>query len=70
MGGCNRDLFETCLELCLVLTLKPESVIIIDNATFHKSEYIPQLVAEAQYELGYLPPSIHPTYSNSQLGKI
>lgn len=56
VGGCNRDLFETWLEKCLVPTLKPGSVIIIDNATFHNSEYIRELVAQAQCELWYLPP--------------
>lgn len=56
VGGCNRDLFEEWLERCLVPKLKPGEVILIDNATFHYSEYIRELVTGAGCELWYLPP--------------
>ena len=44
------------LKDCLLPQLNPEEVIVIDNASFHKSAYIEELVAEAGCELWYLPP--------------
>jgi hypothetical protein len=35
-GACNRVVFETGLENCLVPTLIPGQIVILDNATFHK----------------------------------
>lgn len=55
-GGCNRDLFEVWLEQCLLPKLNQGEVIVIDNASFHKSAHIEELVAEAGCELWYLPP--------------
>lgn len=37
-------------------TLLPGQTIILDNATFHKSEKISKLIAMAKCELRYLPP--------------
>lgn len=34
-GACNRVVFETWLETCLLPTLEPGKVVILDNATFH-----------------------------------
>lgn len=34
-GACNRQVFETWLETCLIPTLKPGQKLVIDNATFH-----------------------------------
>jgi transposase len=48
--------FETWLETCLIPVLKPEQVVIVDNATFHKGGRIEQLIREAGCELLYLPP--------------
>ena len=55
-GSCNRDLFELWLEQCLVPQLQPGDVIVIDNASFHHSQTIEEIVAEAGCELWYLPP--------------
>ncbi|WP_287281239.1 MULTISPECIES: IS630 family transposase, partial [unclassified Okeania] len=55
-GSCNRDLFENWLENCLLPKLQPGQVIILDNATFHKSVYIEELVAKQGCEIWYLPP--------------
>lgn len=55
-GSCNRDLFELWLEQCLLPQLQPGTVIIIDNASFHRSQTIDAIVAEAECELLYLPP--------------
>ena len=38
------------------MLLKPGQVVILDNATFHKSEKITQLVTLAGCQLNYLPP--------------
>jgi len=35
-GACNRTVFETWLETCLLPTLLPGQVVVMDNATFHK----------------------------------
>lgn len=55
-GSCNRDLFEMWLEQCLLPKLKVGDIIIIDNATFHKSQVIEEMVAQAGCTLWYLPP--------------
>jgi DDE superfamily endonuclease len=34
-GACNRSVFETWLETCLIPSLKPGQLVIADNATFH-----------------------------------
>ena len=54
-GSCNRDLFEMWLQECLVPQLQPGDVIVIDNASFHHSPTIDEIVVEAGCELWYLP---------------
>ena len=55
-GACNREVFETWLETCLIPSLEPGQKLIIDNATFHKGGRIEQLVKDAGCEVWYLPP--------------
>jgi transposase len=55
-GSCNRGLFEMWLAECLVPQLQPGDVILIDNASFHRSQTIEEIVAEAGCEIWYLPP--------------
>lgn len=55
-GACNRVVFETWLETCLIPELKPGQILVIDNATFHKGGRIAQMVAAAGCEIWYLPP--------------
>lgn len=55
-GACNRVVFETWLETCLVPVLEPGQVVIVDNATFHKGGCIEQLIEQAGAQLLYLPP--------------
>ena len=43
------------LQECLVAQLQPGDVIVIDNASFHHSQAIEEIVAEARCELWYLP---------------
>ena len=55
-GACNRTVFETWLETCLVPVLKPGEWVIIDNASFHKGGRIAQLIEATGAHLLYLPP--------------
>lgn len=55
-GACNRVVFETWLENCLVPTLLPGQIVILDNATFHKGGRIQELIEQANCQLLYLPP--------------
>jgi transposase len=55
-GACNRTVFETWLESCLVPVLKAGQVVVMDNATFHKGGRIEQLIQNAGCKLLYLPP--------------
>ncbi|KOP24092.1 DDE endonuclease [Hapalosiphon sp. MRB220] len=55
-GACNRIVFETWLETCLIPVLRPGEWLIVDNATFHHGGRIAQLIEEAGCQLVYLPP--------------
>jgi len=55
-GACNREVFETWLEKCLIPELIPGQKLVIDNATFHKGGRIEELIKEAGCEVWYLPP--------------
>jgi DDE superfamily endonuclease len=51
MGSCNRDLFEAWLAQSLIPQLQPGDVIVIDNASFHHSQTIEEMIAEADCEI-------------------
>ncbi len=55
-GSCNTKFFETWTEECLIKELKPGQVVIMDNASFHKSEKIRELIESVGCELIFLPP--------------
>lgn len=55
-GACNRTVFETWLETCLIPTLKPGQKLVIDNATFHKGGRIEDIIHKVGCEVWYLPP--------------
>lgn len=55
-GACNRVVFETWLEACLLPVLKPGQVVILDNATFHHGGRIETLLEAVGCCLLYLPP--------------
>jgi transposase len=55
-GSCNKNLFETWLKDCLLPKLERGDIIIIDNASFHKGEYIREIIESAGCEIWYLPP--------------
>lgn len=55
-GHCNTATFEVYLEKVLVPSLAPGMTVIIDNASFHKSAKIKQLIEDAKCKLLFLPP--------------
>lgn len=55
-GHCNTIVFEAYIEQILVPQLKPDMTIIIDNASFHKSNTIKKLIEKAKCQLIFLPP--------------
>ena len=55
-GSCNSEIFKTYIKDVLCPVLRPGQVIIIDNASFHKSEKIRELVEEVKCKLIYLSP--------------
>lgn len=55
-GHCNTATFEAYVEHVLVPTLKPGIIVVMDNASFHKSDRIRKLIEGAECQLLYLPP--------------
>ncbi len=55
-GYSNADVYETYIEQVLVPALKPGMTVIIDNARFHKSERVIQLIETANCKVLFLPP--------------
>jgi transposase len=55
-GSCNTLLFETWVENCLIKELKPNQVVIMDNASFHKSKRIKDLIESVGCKVVFLPP--------------
>ena len=56
MGTCNAQLFEKWIEKILLPELKKGQIIIMDNATFHKSERTKILIESAGCQLLFLSP--------------
>ena len=55
-GTCNSDLFNVWLKEMLIPSLRPGQVLILDNASFHRSEKTRTLVENAGCEILFLPP--------------
>ncbi|MCC5831603.1 MAG: transposase [Chlamydiales bacterium] len=55
-GTCNTKLFDLSIEQFLVPELSPGQVVILDNASFHKSERTRVLIEQAGCQLLFLPP--------------
>ena len=55
-GTCNTDLFNLWLRDFLIPELKAGQVVIMDNASFHKSQKTRKLIEEAGCRLLFLPP--------------
>lgn len=55
-GTCNTHLFNLWVETYLVPALQPGQIVILDNATFHKSGKTKELIKNAGCQLLFLPP--------------
>ena len=55
-GAMNSETFLAYVQQCLVPTLKPGDIVIMDNVAAHKSEGIRQAIEAAGASLRYLPP--------------
>lgn len=55
-GHCNTKVFEAYIEKVLIPVLNPGQTVVIDNASFHKSKRITQLIENAGCQLIYLAP--------------
>lgn len=55
-GYCESQLFEHWVEQMLVPSLKPGQVVVMDNASFHKSTKSRELIEQAGCELVFLAP--------------
>ena len=55
-GTCNTGLFNAWLEKMVVSQLEPGQVLILDNASFHRSEESKKLVEAVGCKLMFLPP--------------
>ena len=55
-GTCNASLFESWVEQFLIKELKPGQMVIMDNASFHKSQRIKSLIESVRCKVIFLPP--------------
>ena len=55
-GSCNTELFVQWVKKHLIPSLKKGQVVIMDNASFHKSPRIKPAIEKAGCRLIYLPP--------------
>ena len=55
-GSCNTKLFETWVEKFLIKELKPGQFVVMDNASFHKSQKTKKLVESVGCKIIFLPP--------------
>ena len=55
-GTCNTNLFETWVEKFLIKELKPGQFIVMDNASFHKSQKTKELIESVGCKIIFLPP--------------
>jgi len=55
-GYSSTVVYETYVQQVLVPALKPGMVVVIDNASFHKSKKIVELIQAASCKIIFLPP--------------
>ena len=55
-GSCNTDLFNNWVEHFLIKELKEGQVVIMDNASFHKSQKTKELIESVGCRVIFLPP--------------
>ena len=62
-GATDSASFETYIERCLVPTLRPGDIVVMDNLSCHKTAEAARLIAAAGAELRFLPaysPDLNP----------
>ncbi len=62
-GATDTACFEAYVERCLVPTLRPGAIVILDNLSCHKTAEVERLVGSAGAEMRYLPaysPDLNP----------
>jgi transposase len=62
-GATDTACFETYIERCLVPTLRPGDIVVMDNLSCHKTAEVARLIAAAGAEVRYLPaysPDLNP----------
>lgn len=62
-GATNTACFETYVDECLVPTLKPGDIVVMDNLSCHKTAEVARLITAVGAELRYLPaysPDLNP----------
>jgi hypothetical protein len=52
----NGEIFRVYLERCLVPTLKPGDIVVMDNLPAHKNDEVRTIIEAAGAQLRYLPP--------------
>lgn len=55
-GPCNTALFNTWVEKSLIKALKPNQIVVMDNAAFHKSKKTTELIESVGCKVLFLPP--------------
>lgn len=55
-GSCNTELFENWVEQFLIKELKAGQVVIMDNASFHRSQNTKDLIESVGCRVIFLPP--------------
>jgi transposase len=55
-GTCNAKLFENWVEQFLIKELKFGQVVVMDNASFHKSRKTEELIESVGCKIIFLPP--------------
>ena len=55
-GATDAACFETYVEKCLIPTLKPGDIVIMDNLSSHKTAEVARLIGSVGAEVRYLPP--------------
>jgi transposase len=62
-GATDTACFETYVERCLVPTLRPGDIVVMDNLSCHKTAEVARLIGSAGAEVRYLPaysPDLNP----------
>jgi transposase len=55
-GTTDSILFESWFEFCLLKEVRSGSIIVLDNATFHRKSVLPDFAKQHHCEVWYLPP--------------